>query len=354
MPRITDLHRIPPLGCRIAVLALLAVTLFDRCSPSPSREEQGVIKFKVAHALTKNTHCHQGLEYFCQLLRERSNGVLQPTLYSGGELGDSRALLEGLQLGTVQIVSTAAAPLSAFDSRLMLCDLPFLFETHEEAEQILDGEIGRRIAADLPEKADMRLLSYWVSGFRSIFSSKGPVQSVEDLKELKIRVMETPVHIDAFKALGAIPTPMAFGELYTSLEQGVVDAAENDADAFFSQRFYEVCKHYSLTEHVYTAIPLTASEKFYQSLPEPLKSVLQQAADDARDYERRIAREMNEKALEQLKEAGVSIYPVDKAPFRRRMSQVYEKYAEQIGPDILSAVRGERETSLLQSAPQSG
>lgn len=318
---------------------LACVLLLTSCNSSDTEtKKQKVIKFKVAHILTKDTHCHKGLEYFCQLLREQSHGVLQPTLYSSGELGDSRALLEGLQLGTVQIVSTGIAPLSTFDSKLMLCDLPFLFESHQHAEQILDGDIGHQIAADLPQKTGMRILSYWVSGFRSVFNNKGPIKSIDDLKGLKIRVAETPVHIDAFNALGAIPTPMAFGELYMSLAQGVVDAADNDADAFWSQRFYEVCKYYSLTKHSYTAIPLTISEKFYQSLSPELQDVIQQAAYDARDYERQVARQMNEEALKNLKKAGVRINLVDTTAFKQSMVSIYRKYEEDIGVDILQTV----------------
>ena len=321
------------------VLLLGCVLLLVSCDGGDTETgKQKVIKFKIAHILTKSTHCHKGLEYFCQLLRERSHGMLQPTLYSSGELGDSRALLEGLQLGMVQIVSAGIAPLSAFDSRLMLCDLPFLFENHQHAQRVLDGDIGRRIAADLPGKAGMRVLAYWVSGFRSVFNTKGPIKSIDDLKGLKIRVAETPVHIDAFNALEAIPTPMAFGELYMSLAQGVVDAADNDADAFWSQRFYEVCKYYSLTKHSYTAIPLTISEKFYQSVPAELRDVIQQAAYDARDYERQMARQMNEEALKNLEKVGVKINSVDTTAFREAMASIYRKYEKDIGVDILQAV----------------
>ena len=327
---------------RSIVLAAIAVSLVSCSDDNSASNGEKVFKFKVAHTLTKNTHCHKGLEYFCQLLKDRSEGRLQPTLYSSGELGDSRSLLEGLQLGTIQIASTAVAPLSTFDSRFMVCDMPFLFVGHEHAEAVLDGPIGREIAEKLPNKAKMRVLAYWVSGFRSVFNTKGPIEKIDDLKELKIRVMETPVHIDAFNALGAIPTPMSFGELYTSLAQGVVDAAENDADAFWSQRFYEVCKYYSLTRHAYTAIALTVSEDFFRKLPQDLQEIVRQAAIESRDYERKVAKQMNDEALEKLAQAGVAINELDTAAFREAMLPVYAKYEKQIDSDILQIILKEQ------------
>ncbi len=315
-------------------MVVLVVSCKDK---EPETNGKKVVKFKIAHGVNKNSHLHTGCEYFARLLRERSNGVLQPTVYTSGELGQSRSLLEGLQLGTVQIILTAAAPLSAFDSKLMLCDMPFLFDSHEQVRRFLDGEFGRQIVADLPKKARMRVLAQWESGFRSVFSTKGPIHTLEDIKELKIRVMETPVHIDAFKALGAIPAPMSFGELYTSLAQRVVDAAENDADALWTQGFWEVCKYFSLTNHAYTAIPLVISEQFYQKLTPQQQAIVQQAANDARDYERNVARQRNEKALKELEKAGVKINTVDPTEFRKAMASIYKKYEKIIGADLMKA-----------------
>jgi tripartite ATP-independent transporter DctP family solute receptor len=317
---------------------LLFLCLFSSCSKDSGDKSNKVYKIKIAHGLTKNTHCHKGLEYFKELLETHSQGRIKATLYSGGELGDSRSLVEGMQMGTVQIVVTAVAPLSAFESKLMLCDLPFIFESHQHAETVLDGPVGKKISEDLPRKAKIRLLSYWVSGFRNVFNDIKPIRKIEDLEGMKIRVMETPVHISSFKELGAIPTPMSFGELYMALAQGVVDAAENDADAFWSQRFYEVCKYYSLTKHSYTALALIISEKFYQKLPSDLRQILEQSAKEARDYERKIARQMNQDAIEKLKQHGIKINDLDRKPFRDAVSDVYDKYENQIGKEILQQV----------------
>lgn len=338
--KLSNRYRMILVAC--IVIAAISVLCISCDSKSSGTDGKKVIKLRVAHTANSNSHIHKGLEYFCRLLEERSDGVLQPSLYGNSVLGGARVLLEGLQLNTIQIAAPAAAPLSAFDSKLMLCDMPFLFDDHEHAERVLDGQVGQQIAADLPKNCRIRVLAYWVSGFRSVFSKKGPIESIEDIKEIKIRVMESPVFIDVFLALGAIPTPMAFGELYTSLAQGVVDAAENDAESFLTMRFYEVCKYFSLTEHAYCAMPLVISEKFFQSLSKELQAVVQQAACDARDYERQLAKQANEQALKKLEAEGVRINTLDTTAFKKAVAVVYKKYEQQIGPDILNMVLDER------------
>lgn len=306
----------------------------------------GPIRMKVAHTLTENTHCHQGLVKFRQLIEEMAPGRLEVQLYHSGQLGDSAELLERLKSNSVQVCLTAAAPLSNFEPKLQLVDLPFLFPDASAAERLLDGPLGQELVRDLPSKAGLRVLAFWVSGFRSIYSTRGVYPRPEDLSGVNIRVMETPVHIAFFNALGANARPMAFSELYTALQQGNVDAAENDADAFHSGKFFEVCKHFTLTRHVYTAIPLSVSERFFQSLPDDLKGVLEEAARQARDYERRLAEEMNDAALEKLAAAGVEIVAVDRRPFASVARTVYPRFENEIGADLLRRALAE-----IESAP---
>lgn len=296
-------------------------------------------RIRIAHQLTENTHLHQGLERFAELLRTKSDGRFEPKLYAGGTLGDSRALLENVRMGTVDVVSVANSLLSAYEPKTMLADYPFLFDTHAQAEQLLDGPIGHKMVGELPAKVGFRVLGYWVSGFRSIFSDKRFVRTPEDLKQLKIRVMESPIYQDTFIMLGAVATPISFGELYGALEQGVVDAAENDADAFYSQNFYEICKKFSLTKHSYTAIPLIISEAYYQKLPADLRQVLTEAADEAKTYERKVARAMNKQALDELEKAGVEIVEVDRGPFKAALSDFDAKYGPIIGEELMAEAR---------------
>jgi TRAP-type transport system periplasmic protein len=321
------------------VLALLLSLLFFSCDGGSDKQGVAIadkpIRMKIAHSLTENTHCHKGLVEFKRILEEKAPGAFDVQLFSGGQLGDSADLLGRLKSNSVQACLTANAPLSNFEKKLMLIDLPFFFPNAKSAETFLDGPMGKQLAADLPQKAGIRVLAYWVSGFRSIFSSKGIHKTPADLQGISIRVMETDVHKEVFAALGANPRPMAFGELYPALQQGVVDAAENDADAFFSQNFYEVCKYYTLTNHVYTAIPLSISEKFYQSLTPELRKAVEEAAAEARDYERTLAKQMNQDALTKLKEKGVTIEEVDNEPFAKIARTVYPKFEAEIGTDIL-------------------
>lgn len=327
----------------VRLISVIVLAAHAGCSNEGGDPATQTYQVKIAHQLTENTHLHKGLIKLEELLEEKSAGRLEVDVYSGGTLGGSRDLIEGLRIGTIQIASTAISVLSGYDSKMMLSDMPFLFETHQEAEELLDGEIGHRMSGDLPDKAQLRVLAYWVSGFRSIFSKEGLVTVPADLEGLRIRVMETPIHQDAFTALGAVATPIDFGELYSSLEQGVVDAAENDADAFYKANFYEVCKYYSLTNHAYTAVPLVISERFYEKLPEDLRKIVEEAAIEAGAYERKIARQMNDDAMAKLKEEGVEIESVDPKPFRQKLKSegFYERYRDKIGPEIVDAAMEE-------------
>ncbi len=301
----------------------------------------GAIRMKVAHTLPPETHCHKGLIKFKELLEAKAPGRFEIQLFHSGQLGDSADLLGRLKTNSVQVCLTAAAPLSNFDKKLMLADLPYLFPDAKTAERVLDGDIGQRMAQDLPAKAGIRVLAYWVSGFRSVFSAKKLYQSPADFQGTNIRVMETPAHIAFFNALGANARPMPFSEVFTALQQGNVDAAENAPNDFYTSGFQAVCKNFSLTQHVYTAIPLSISEKFYQSLPDDLKQAVAEAATEARDYERKIAEEMNNEAITQLKAKGVTVEAVDPAPFRAIAEKTYPQFENEIGKDLLAAAMAE-------------
>jgi len=328
---------------RLLAVALASLALLAACGgggPGAS-SSGGPIRMKIAHTLNDNTHCQKGLVRFEELLEQKAPGKFNVEIYSGGQLGDSADLLERLKSNSVQACLTAAAPLSNFEPRLQLVDLPFLFPDAKSAEHLLDGPIGKEMVKDLPEKAGIRVLAYWVSGFRSIFSTKQIYKTPADLSGTNIRVMETPVHIAVFNALGANARPMAFSELFTALQQGNVDAAENDADALYKQKFYEVCKYYTLTNHVYTAIPFSISEKFWESLSPDLQAKVQESANQARDYERKVAAQMNADALTKLREAGVTIEKVDRAPFAKIARSVYPQFEDEIGKDLLQRAMAE-------------
>ncbi|MBE7560130.1 TRAP transporter substrate-binding protein [bacterium] len=330
----------------VAALALLSACGGKGREEGDSPSATAGIRMKVAHTLTPETHCHKGLIRFKELVEAKAPGRIDVQLYHSGQLGDSAELLERLKSNSVQMCLTANAPLSNFESKLKLVDLPFLFPDARTAERLLDGPIGEEMVKDLPQKAGLRVLAFWVSGFRSIYSTKRIYRQPADLSGTNIRVMETPVHIAVFNALGANARPMPFSELYTALQQGNVDAAENDADAFYSGKFYEVCKYFTLTNHVYTAIPLSISERFWQSLPDDVKVVITEAAREARDYERALAAELNQAALDKLRAAGVEVAAVDPQPFAEIARKVYPRFENEIGADLLARALAE-----VQSAP---
>ena len=280
---------------------------------------------------TQPTHIYNvGLEYFAKIVKERSKGELEVKIFPASQLGSERDAVEGLQLGTLEMTLTSTGPLGNFVPEVKLFNLPFLFQDRAEAFKVLDGPIGSEIAGQFP-KVGFRSLGWYENGFRHITNNVRPINSVADMKGIKIRVMEDSLFIDTMKALGASPLPMAFGELYTALEQGTVDAQENPLVNIDASRFYEVQKNLAITGHFYSPAMLLVSERFFQSLPKKDQELLIQAGLDARDYERNLSIEGDKVTEAKLAEKGMVVTHPDKAGFVAAVKPVYASAAKGIG-----------------------
>src|SRR5699024_5676593 len=178
----------------------------------------------------------KGLEEFSRLVSEKSDGQVTVDHFHSSQLGDERDMIEGLQLGTLEMALVSTAPLSSFTKDFLVFDLPFIFEDSQAARNVLDGEIGEELFEKLDDQFIIGL-AYWENGFRSVSNSRGPVEKPEDMKGLKIRTMENPVHMASFRAMGASPTPMAFGELFTALQQKTIDGQENPLPIVDTSKF---------------------------------------------------------------------------------------------------------------------
>jgi tripartite ATP-independent transporter DctP family solute receptor len=278
------------------------------------------------------------LDYFKPYIEEKSEGRIQVEVQNNSVLGSDRELYEGLQLNTVQASFGPLSTLANFAPDFAVCDLPFLFSSKEIAYQNLDGEFGNTLAEGLPE-VGMRLLAYGENAFRNISNSKKPVEKLEDLKGMKIRVMESPVNLATYSALGCNPTPMAFSELYTGLQQGTVDGQDNGVVLTYTAKLYEVQKYYSFTGQIYAANAVVVSEEFWKSLPEDLQQVVQDGALYAMENQRRLNSEMEEKLVGDMENAGVQVTHLDEsevARFREATLSVWDKFAETINPDIFA------------------
>ncbi len=280
--------------------------------------------------VTPPTHAYgMGGEEFARLVKEATAGEVVVKVFAGGQLGKGeRELLEGLQVGTIDMAVTATGPVSNFSPDMGVVDLPFLFMGYEHADQVLDGPIGRQLLDGL-EKANIKGLAFFENGFRNFTNSKRPLQAPDDFKGLKFRTMENPVHLASVRQLGAQAVPMSWGEVYTSLQTGVIDGQENPVAIISSFKINEVQKYLSLTGHFYSPAPLTMSLKKFKALkPEHQKAFLS-AALKAAAYERKLIRDNEAKQIADLKAAGMQVDTVDKAVFVKAMSPVYEEFAKQ-------------------------
>ena len=322
----------------IFVSLLLTFSLIVGCSSgSNNNQQQGSadqgdkkVTIRVGHVLSPDHSYTIGLNHFAQLVKEKSNGSIEVQVFPSSQLGNERDLVEGMQLGVVEMGLISTGPISGFVPEIMLFDLPYIFESAAHAEKVLDGEVGQIIDEKILN-AGIRNLAWWEQGFRSVYNNIRPIEKPADMAGIKIRVMENPLMIDTFNIMGGRSTPMAWGELYTGLQQGVVDGAEGAAETAYTGGFGDVTKYGSLTKQFYSAVPLLIAEDFFQKLSPAQQKALQDAAIEARDFERKIIREREAEFIQKLKDAGIVYNEPDLEPFKQAVQPLYEKYASQVG-----------------------
>ncbi|RBW69297.1 TRAP transporter substrate-binding protein [Bacillus taeanensis] len=282
----------------------------------------------------------KGLLKFKEIVEEKTNGAIVVEAYHSGQLGDDRTMTEALQLGTQEVTIPSTAPLANFVPEFSVFDFPFLFPNEEVADKVLDGEVGQGFLQKL-ESQNLVGLSYWENGFRDVTNSERAIATVEDFKGLKLRTMENDLHLEAFRALGANPTPMAFTELFTAMQQGTVDGQENPYATIYLQKFYEVQDHVSNSHHIYSPFVFLMSKSFYDGLTEEQQQIVKEAAVEAGQYERELNREANEQYLADLQAEGMTyteISPEEREKMVELVKPVIDKYAEKIGKDVVDEV----------------
>jgi len=281
------------------------------------------------------------LEYFKPYVEEKSGGRIKVEVQNNSVLGSDRELYEALQLNTVQCSFGPLSTLANFEPNYAVCDLPYLFKDKETAYAALDGKFGQTLAENLP-KVGLRLLAYGENAFRNISNNVRPINTLEDLKGLKIRVMESKVNIATYTALGCNPTPMAFSELYTALQQGAVDGQDNGVVLTYTSKLYEVQKYYTFTGHLYAANAMVFSEAFYQSLPQDLQQVLQDGSKYAMENQRRLNTEMEDQLIKTMEDDGLQVnYLSDEesAKFQAATAGVWDQFKDQIDANIFEMAK---------------
>ncbi|TDQ19220.1 tripartite ATP-independent transporter DctP family solute receptor [Algoriphagus boseongensis] len=300
------------------VVALFLISFFIGC-----KSDSRVKIIKMGHAQVVSHPVHNAMVFLAKRLEEKSGGKIKVKVYPNQQLGTERELLELLQIGSLGMTKVSAASLEAFSPEISVFGIPFLFRDDEHIQQILYGEIGRELLLSC-EKFWLRGLCFYDAGKRSFYTKDKPVEKPEDLIGLKVRVQESKMAINMIRAMGGSPTPVAYGELYTALQQGIVDAAENNPPSFYNSRHYEVCKYYSIDEH--TAVPdvVLVSTKVWEELNEQEQQWLQEAADESAVYQAKLWKESVDESMREVQKAGVQISYPSKEPFAEGVKALYE------------------------------
>jgi len=267
---------------------------------------------------------------FQKVVEEKSNGRIEVQLFTAGALGGERDVLEGLQLGTVEICVPSNAVVTNFVPSLNLFELPFLWKSREHMYAVLDSEIGMGFAKPLAENGFV-LLGYIDIGSRNILTTKKVINSMSDLKGLKIRTMQNPAHLDAFKAFGANPVPMAYAEVYTAMETGVIDGMEAANSNYYAKKFYEVAPNYAIVGWIRLVGPILMSKAMYDKMPSDLQKIVVDAAKEYAKLERELYEKECDRLLGILIEKGVNVTYPDVAPFREASKKVYDAWADKVG-----------------------
>jgi len=315
---------------RISLIMLVLTFVFGCIAKSE------VTKIKLGHGLDPTHPVHKAMEFMAEKVKEKSNGKLQVDIYPSQQLGTERQCLELLQIGSLGMTKISASVMENFSPLYTVFNLPYVFRDEQHGFDILDSEIGKRILIS-SEKYLLRGLCYYDAGSRSFYTIKTPIKSPKELNGLKIRTQESRTSVKLVNSLGGSATPIAWGELYTALQQGVVDGAENNPPSFYLSRHYEVCKYYSLDEH--TAVPdvLVIGTKIWKSLTHQEQKWLQEAIDESTVYQRRIWKEASQHALEEVQKAGVEIIHPNKEPFAEKIQSLYEEYKSK--PEIYNLLQ---------------
>ena len=298
---------------------------------------------KLGIVTNKDRSLSKGLVKFGQIVEKETKGEIKVQVFTDGVLGGDRQTIEALQMGTVHGTSVSTGPIAAFVPQFDVFDLPFLFKDKPSAFRVVDGPFGQDLLNMLP-KVGLIGLNYWENGFRHLTNNRRDVKTLDDIKGLKVRTLESSVHVDTWRALGANPTPMSFSQLYTGLEQGVVDGQENPYGNVVVNKFYEVQKYLTNTGHVYNASPFMISKKFWDGLTDAEREIMKKAAKEAQAYQRELNDQEDKNSVEFLKKQGMVISdlnPGEKEKIIAALKPVYEKYSKTLGQDLVDRLMAE-------------
>jgi len=313
---------------------LISLNIFN----AGCNDEQKVHVLKLAHVLDVTHPVHKGMVYMAEKVAQKSGGLMRVDIYPSGQLGAERDLIELLQIGSLAMTKVSTAPLEAFVPEMKIFGIPYVFRDEAHRWQVLNSAVGKKLLL-AGEKYFLRGMCYYDAGSRSFYTKERPINSPSDLQGLKIRVMKSITSVKMVQSLGGSATPIPWGELYTALQQGVVDGAENNPPSFYLSRHYEVCKYYSIDEH--TAVPdiLLMSTVVWESLIPQEQEWLQEAVDESVEYQKILWKEACDEALREVQKAGVQIIYPDKTPFLEAVKEMHQSYKGTAIYDLIQEIQ---------------
>ena len=292
---------------------------------------------KLGHIAEVSHPYAQGADHFAKLVAEKSGGEMEVQVFPSSQLGSQKDMTEGLIYGTIDMVLTGTADLGQFQPKMSLFDLPFLFKDRAHAYKALDT-VGMELGKEL-EPRGLKLLGYMENGIRHLTNNVRPVKAPADMAGLKIRVMSNKIYIETIKSLGGSPTPMAFGELYSAMQQGTVDGQENPSAHIYTKRFFEVQKYASMTAHAYAPEPVLISMITWNRLSDAEKAIIQEAATEAVAWQRELSTKEDNAYWDKIKATGkIEVIEVDRAPFMAATQGVWKEFAPIVGQDNIDKV----------------
>ena len=321
---------------RMSFAALLAFVMVGAIMGSASAED--VYSLKIGCVLDPQHPLMVGGRRMAEVAENESGGRLKINLYPSSQLGGQREVLQNVQAGVVDGVLEATATLTNFVPQFGVVDLPYLARDQDTAFRLFDSPVFEQELVKPAAAAGFRVVHVWEVTFRNVYTRARPINSVADMKGLKLRVIPSPSYIALFRALGAAPTPMAFGEVYTALQQGVIDGAENDNGTYMTTKHMEVARDLALTNHMMLANTFFISERVWQPLPDELKRVLKKASLEARATVAAERAKRDAKALDDIRVAGINVTQPELAPFTAIGQQTYKELAERLGSDLVSKI----------------
>ncbi|MEN6427583.1 MAG: TRAP transporter substrate-binding protein [Phycisphaerales bacterium] len=310
-------------GLVIRSLCIVAIALGSPAWGTEAPAQRAAI-LKLGHGLDISHPVHKAMVFMAERVQSKSGGRMQVQIFPSEQLGNEKECIEALQLGYLAMTKTSSAPLEGFVPQMQVFGIPYLFRDSDHLWKVLNGPVGRQILL-AGESKRLRGLCYYDAGARSFYARKA-IHKPSDLAGMKIRVQNSIMSMKMVQAMGGSPTPVPWGELYTALDQGVVDGAENNSPSFRTSRHYEVCPYYSLDEHTCLPDILVISTRVWGRLSPEEQRILQEAADESVVYQRKIWAEAEWKDLETVQKQGVTIIRPDKAPFRESVQSVWKEF----------------------------